>query len=78
MNAHRRQRARRCTQELDLPVARPEIVEALAQSGDALVVRVPQAPFGGVKQSGLGREGSAYGIDEYLDVKYVCIGGLGL
>jgi succinate-semialdehyde dehydrogenase/glutarate-semialdehyde dehydrogenase len=34
------------------------------------------APFGGVKQSGFGREGSKYGIDEYLVVKYVCIGGL--
>ncbi len=34
------------------------------------------APFGGVKQSGLGREGSKYGIDEYLVVKYVCIGGM--
>ncbi|HTN49313.1 MAG TPA: NAD-dependent succinate-semialdehyde dehydrogenase [Burkholderiaceae bacterium] len=34
------------------------------------------APFGGVKQSGLGREGSKYGIDEYLVIKYVCIGGL--
>jgi succinate-semialdehyde dehydrogenase/glutarate-semialdehyde dehydrogenase len=32
------------------------------------------APFGGVKQSGLGREGSKYGIEDYLDVKYVCIG----
>ena len=31
-------------------------------------------PFGGVKQSGLGREGSAWGIDEYLEMKYVCIG----
>jgi len=35
------------------------------------------APFGGVKQSGLGREGSKYGIDEYLVIKYVCIGGIG-
>ena len=34
------------------------------------------APFGGVKQSGLGREGSKYGIDEYVEVKYVCIGGI--
>ena len=34
------------------------------------------APFGGVKQSGIGREGSKYGIDEYLVVKYVCIGGI--
>jgi succinate-semialdehyde dehydrogenase/glutarate-semialdehyde dehydrogenase len=31
------------------------------------------APFGGVKQSGLGREGSRYGIDEYLEIKYVCV-----
>lgn len=34
------------------------------------------APFGGVKQSGLGREGSSYGIEDYLVVKYICIGGL--
>lgn len=33
-------------------------------------------PFGGVKQSGLGREGSKYGIDEYLELKYLCIGGM--
>ncbi len=32
-------------------------------------------PFGGVKQSGLGREGSKYGIDEYLELKYLCLGG---
>jgi succinate-semialdehyde dehydrogenase/glutarate-semialdehyde dehydrogenase len=34
------------------------------------------APFGGVKQSGLGREGSHYGMDEFLEVKYLCFGGL--
>jgi succinate-semialdehyde dehydrogenase/glutarate-semialdehyde dehydrogenase len=34
------------------------------------------APFGGVKQSGLGREGSKYGIEEYLEMKYLCIGGM--
>jgi succinate-semialdehyde dehydrogenase/glutarate-semialdehyde dehydrogenase len=34
------------------------------------------APFGGVKQSGLGREGSKYGMDDYLVIKYVCMGGL--
>jgi succinate-semialdehyde dehydrogenase / glutarate-semialdehyde dehydrogenase len=33
------------------------------------------APFGGVKQSGLGREGSVHGIEEYLEMKYVCVGG---
>jgi succinate-semialdehyde dehydrogenase / glutarate-semialdehyde dehydrogenase len=34
------------------------------------------APFGGVKQSGLGREGSRYGINEYVDIKYLCMGGI--
>ncbi|HWW21355.1 MAG TPA: NAD-dependent succinate-semialdehyde dehydrogenase [Steroidobacteraceae bacterium] len=33
------------------------------------------APFGGMKQSGIGREGSRYGIDEYLEMKYLCMGG---
>jgi succinate-semialdehyde dehydrogenase/glutarate-semialdehyde dehydrogenase len=35
------------------------------------------APFGGVKQSGNGREGSKYGLDDYLEIKYLCMGGLG-
>jgi succinate-semialdehyde dehydrogenase/glutarate-semialdehyde dehydrogenase len=34
------------------------------------------APFGGMKQSGLGREGSKYGIEEYLETKYLCFGGI--
>ena len=34
------------------------------------------APFGGMKESGLGREGSKYGIDEYLEIKYLCFGGI--
>jgi succinate-semialdehyde dehydrogenase / glutarate-semialdehyde dehydrogenase len=34
------------------------------------------APFGGVKQSGLGREGSRYGMDEFLEIKYLCFGGI--
>ena len=34
-------------------------------------------PFGGVKQSGLGREGSRHGLDEYTELKYVCFGSLG-
>ena len=34
------------------------------------------APFGGIKQSGLGREGSVYGIDDYLELKYLCVGGM--
>ena len=34
------------------------------------------APFGGVKESGVGREGSKYGIEDYIEIKYVCLGGL--
>jgi succinate-semialdehyde dehydrogenase/glutarate-semialdehyde dehydrogenase len=34
------------------------------------------APFGGIKESGYGREGSRHGLDDYLDIKYVCLGGL--
>jgi len=40
------------------------------------IVSTAEAPFGGMKESGIGREGSKYGIDEYVEVKYVCIGGL--
>jgi succinate-semialdehyde dehydrogenase/glutarate-semialdehyde dehydrogenase len=35
------------------------------------------APFGGVKESGLGREGASEGLDEYLETKYLCFGGVG-
>ena len=34
-------------------------------------------PFGGVKESGMGREGSKYGIEDYVEVKYICMGGIG-
>ncbi|MGZ8253245.1 MAG: NAD-dependent succinate-semialdehyde dehydrogenase [Burkholderiaceae bacterium] len=40
------------------------------------LISTAEAPFGGVKQSGLGREGSKYGLDEFLEVKYVCLAGL--
>ena len=36
------------------------------------------APFGGIKESGLGREGSKYGIEDYLEIKYLCVGGIDL
>ncbi len=42
------------------------------------MITTPEAPFGGVKESGLGREGGHQGIEDYLDTKYVCIGGLGI
>jgi succinate-semialdehyde dehydrogenase/glutarate-semialdehyde dehydrogenase len=38
------------------------------------IISTAVAPFGGVKQSGVGREGSRYGIEEYLEVKYLCMG----
>jgi succinate-semialdehyde dehydrogenase/glutarate-semialdehyde dehydrogenase len=40
------------------------------------IISTEVAPFGGVKSSGLGREGSKYGIEDYLEIKYVCIGGV--
>ena len=40
------------------------------------IISTEVAPFGGVKQSGLGREGSKYGIEDYLEVKYLCLGGI--
>ncbi|MCH2158021.1 MAG: NAD-dependent succinate-semialdehyde dehydrogenase [Oleiphilaceae bacterium] len=40
------------------------------------VISTAMAPFGGVKESGMGREGSQYGMDEYLELKYLCMGGL--
>jgi succinate-semialdehyde dehydrogenase/glutarate-semialdehyde dehydrogenase len=44
---------------------------------NAGIISAANAPFGGVKESGYGREGGAFGIDEYLDVKYVLVGAVG-
>jgi succinate-semialdehyde dehydrogenase/glutarate-semialdehyde dehydrogenase len=40
------------------------------------IISTEVAPFGGVKESGLGREGSKYGLDEFLEIKYLCMGGI--
>ena len=40
------------------------------------IISNEMAPFGGIKESGLGREGSKYGIDEYLETQYLCLGGM--
>lgn len=40
------------------------------------IMSAESAPFGGMKESGVGREGSKYGMDEYLEIKYLCLGGL--
>ncbi|EDV41899.1 uncharacterized protein Dana_GF17265 [Drosophila ananassae] len=40
------------------------------------IISAAEAPFGGVKESGVGREGSKHGIDDYVDIKYICMGNL--
>ena len=40
------------------------------------IISTEVAPFGGVKQSGVGREGSKYGVEDYLEIKYVCMAGV--
>ena len=40
------------------------------------IISMEVAPFGGMKESGIGREGSKYGLDEFLEIKYVCLGGM--
>ena len=45
---------------------------------NAAILGTEVAPFGGVKQSGLGREGSKHGMDEFIEIKYILLGGLGV
>lgn len=40
------------------------------------IISTEVAPFGGIKESGVGREGAKQGLDEYLETKYICLGGL--
>ena len=40
------------------------------------IISTEVAPFGGVKESGIGREGSKYGMDDFLEIKYLCLGGV--
>jgi acyl-CoA reductase-like NAD-dependent aldehyde dehydrogenase len=40
------------------------------------IISTEIAPFGGMKESGIGREGAKYGIEEFLEVKYLCLGGI--
>jgi succinate-semialdehyde dehydrogenase/glutarate-semialdehyde dehydrogenase len=53
------------------------VPEALAYGMVGLntgLISTEVAPFGGVKESGLGREGSSFGMDDYLDIKLTCVG----
>ncbi|MCV5738504.1 aldehyde dehydrogenase family protein, partial [Escherichia coli] len=40
------------------------------------IISTEVAPFGGIKESGVGREGAKQGLNEYLETKYICLGGL--
>lgn len=53
-----------------------EALEAGMVGVNTGLISTEVAPFGGVKESGLGREGSKYGIEEFLEIKYVCLGGI--
>jgi succinate-semialdehyde dehydrogenase/glutarate-semialdehyde dehydrogenase len=53
-----------------------EALEAGMVGVNTGLISTAEAPFGGVKQSGLGREGSHHGMDDYLEIKYLCLGGL--
>ena len=54
-----------------------EAIEAGMVGINEGLISTEVAPFGGVKESGLGREGSSEGLDEYLETKYLCFGGVG-
>ena len=62
------------TQDLDRSWRVPEALEYGMIGLNTGKISTAQAPFGGIKQSGMGREGSHFGIDEYLSLKYTCIG----
>jgi len=53
-----------------------EALEYGMVGGNTGLITTEVAPFGGMKQSGLGREGAKYGIEEFVEVKYVCFGGI--
>ena len=64
----------------------PELVKLYATEGIEVqqailgvntgLISTEVAPFGGMKESGIGREGSKYGLEEWLELKYVCLGGI--
>lgn len=64
------------TRDLGLAFRVSEALEAGIVGVNEGLISTEVAPFGGVKASGFGREGSKYGIEDYLEIKYVCMGGL--
>lgn len=66
------------TRDLSRAIRASRKIEAgIVGLNESAISQAP-APFGGIKQSGLGREGSRYGLEDYLEIKYVCLGGLSL
>jgi succinate-semialdehyde dehydrogenase/glutarate-semialdehyde dehydrogenase len=65
-----------CTSNLSRAFRVSEALEAGMVGINEGAISADIIPFGGVKQSGLGREGGAWGIEEYLEIKYVCIGNV--
>ena len=65
-----------CTRDLSRAFRVSEALEYGMVGVNEGIITTEVAPFGGVKESGVGREGSKYGMDDYLSVKYTCLGGL--
>ncbi len=65
-----------CTRDLGRAFRVSEALEYGLVGVNEGIITTEVAPFGGVKESGVGREGSKYGMDDYLSVKYTCMGGL--
>jgi succinate-semialdehyde dehydrogenase len=65
-----------CTRDLGRTFRVGEALEYGMVGVNTAKITGPPIPFGGVKQSGLGREGSRYGLDDYTELKYLCLGGL--
>ncbi len=64
------------TSDLGLSWRIPEALEYGIVGLNTGIISTEVAPFGGIKESGIGREGSKYGIDDFLEIKYVCIAGV--
>lgn len=64
------------TQNLGRAIRMAENIESGIVGVNTGIISTEVAPFGGIKQSGLGREGSRHGLDDFLELKYVCLAGL--